>query len=155
MHIVTVSEDLVSQNRDFWICAALPLFYSLFRVKNHHCIVLHIRKLSKNGKRLVAYRYSLRRACFAKYRFPNLHILPFRCFIPCLGYRRKESDCCDSGYVHFSTCFFISFRFVSQNTVSLSNLRHPSYPDMDPHEFRPVQFNIDRGWKNNIFPLIQ
>ena len=53
----------------------LPVFgtsaiYSLFRVKNNHCIVLHLRKLSKNGKRLVAYRYSLHwRACFAKYRF--------------------------------------------------------------------------------------
>ena len=66
--------------------SALPLFYSLFRVANHHCTELYIRKLSKNGKRLVAYHYSLRRARFAIYRFSNLHILHFRCFIPCLGF---------------------------------------------------------------------
>ena len=30
-------------------------------------------------------RHSLGRAPFAKYRFWNLHILHFRCFIPCLG----------------------------------------------------------------------
>ena len=38
-----------------------------------------------NGKRLVAYRYSLGGACFAKYRFLNLHSLHFHCFIPCLA----------------------------------------------------------------------
>ena len=73
----------------------------------------------KNRKRLVASRCSLWSARFAKYRFLNLHILHFRrCFSPCLGYRTEESDCCDTGYVHFNTWLFISFRFVSQNTVS-------------------------------------
>ena len=65
--------------------SALPLFYFLFRFKNHLCIVLYIRKALKNRKRLVPYRHSLRSACFAKYRFLNLNILHFRCFIPCLG----------------------------------------------------------------------
>ena len=37
------------------------------------------------GSRLVVYRYSLRGARFAKYRFSTLHILHFRCVIPCLG----------------------------------------------------------------------
>ena len=46
---------------------------------------MYIRKALKNRKRLVASRYSLRGARFAKYRFLNLHILHFRCFIPCLG----------------------------------------------------------------------
>ena len=52
------------------------MLYSLFRFKNHHCIELYMymRKVLKNWKRLVAYRYSLRRACFAKYRFSHLHI---------------------------------------------------------------------------------
>ena len=38
--------------------------------------------------------------------------------VPCLGYRTKESDCCDTGNVHFSTWLFISFRFVSFHFVS-------------------------------------
>ena len=59
-----------------------------------------------------AYSHSLRRARFAKYRFSNLHIPRFRCFIPCLGYGMEESDCCDTGYIHFSTFLFVSFRFV-------------------------------------------
>ena len=83
---------------------------------NHLCMEWYIRKALKNQKRLVASRYSLRSARFAKCRFLNLHILHFRCFIPCLGP--------GLGYVHFSTWLFISFRFVSfhfvsQNTVSL------------------------------------
>ena len=40
--------------------SALPLFYFFFRFKNYHCIELHIRKKSKNGKKLVAHCYSLR-----------------------------------------------------------------------------------------------
>ena len=65
--------------------SALPLFYFFFRFKNYHCIELHIRKKSKNGKKLVAHCYSLRGALLAKYRFLTVHILHFRCFIPCLG----------------------------------------------------------------------
>ena len=82
LHIVTVFDEI----RIFeFAYSALPLFYFLFRFKNHLCIVLYIRKALKNRKRLVAYRHSLRSACFAKYRFLNLNILHFRCFIPCLG----------------------------------------------------------------------
>ena len=92
--------------------SAIPLFYSLFRVKNHLCIELYKQKAIKNWKRLVASRYSLWSARFARYRFLNLHILHFRCFIPCLGYRTEESDRCDTGYVHFSTWLFISFHFT-------------------------------------------
>ena len=29
------------------------------------------------------------------------------------GYRTEETDCCDTGYVHFSSGLFISFRFVT------------------------------------------
>ena len=54
-----------------------------------------------------------------EYRFSNMHILYFRRFIACLGYHTEESDCCNTWYVHFSTCLFISFRFVSQNTLGL------------------------------------
>ena len=86
---------------------------------NHRCIKLSIWKALKKWKRLVASRYSLQSPCFAKYRFLNLHILHFPCFIPCLGYQTEELDYCDTGYVHFSTGLFILFRFVSQNTVSL------------------------------------
>ena len=93
-------------------------FDSKYLYKIQHCVELYIRKVLKNRKWLVASRYSLRSARFAKYRFLNLHILHFRCFIPCLGP--------GLGYVHFSTWLFISFRFisfhfVSQNTVSQCN----------------------------------
>ena len=74
--------------------SALSLFYSLCRFKNHRCIELVIRKTLKNGKRLVAYRYSLRRARFAKYRFRNLHILHFRCFIPSVGLKIITASSC-------------------------------------------------------------
>ena len=67
----------------------------------------------RSQKRLVASRYSLRSTCFAKYRVLNLHILHFRCFIPCLGYQTEESDCCDTGYIHFSTSLFILICFIS------------------------------------------
>ena len=52
---------------------------------NHLCIGWYIRKALKNRKRLVASCYSLWSARFAKYIFLNLHILHFRCFVPCLG----------------------------------------------------------------------
>ena len=65
--------------------SALPLFYSLFRFKNHLCIKLCIRKALKNRKRLVTSRNSLGSARVAKYRFLSLYFLHFRCFIPCLG----------------------------------------------------------------------
>ena len=50
--------------------SAFPLFFSLFRFKNHYCAELYIRKMF----------HSLRRARFAKYRCYNLHIVHFRCF---------------------------------------------------------------------------
>ena len=66
--------------------SALPPFlYSLFRFKNHVCIEWYVWKGLKKRKRLVASRYSLLSARFTKYRFSNLHILHFRCFIPYLG----------------------------------------------------------------------
>ena len=64
--------------------SALPLFYSLFRFKNHHCNELYtcIRKA-----------LSLRRARLAEYRFLNLHILHFRFFISlCCRPRHKKPD---------------------------------------------------------------
>ena len=73
-----------------------------------------MRKVLKNGKRLVADRYSLRRARFAKYRFSNVHILHFRCFIPCFGYRTEEYLICSFQYMFIH---FVSYRYVSQNTV--------------------------------------
>ena len=64
--------------------SALPLVYSLFRFnKNHHCIECYIWKVLKNRKREVIYSHSLQRTSFAKYRFSNMHILNFPCFIPC------------------------------------------------------------------------
>ena len=74
--------------------SSLSPVYFLFRFKNHHCIELYIRKVLKNGKRLVAHGYSLRRTYFAKYRFSNAHILHFRCFIPCLGYLTERNLIC-------------------------------------------------------------
>ena len=56
------------------------------------------------------------KSSFRKIRFSNLHIPRFRCFIPCLGYGMEESDCCDTGYIHFSTFLFISFRFAKYST---------------------------------------
>ena len=47
--------------------SAFPLFFSLFRFKNHYCAELYIRKVF----------HSLRRARFAKYRCYNLHIVHF------------------------------------------------------------------------------
>ena len=44
-----------------------------------------MRKVLENRCRRVIYSHCLRRACFAKYRFSDLHIVHFRCFIPCLG----------------------------------------------------------------------
>ena len=54
--------------------SALPLFHFLFRFtcKNHLCIALYIRKALKNRKRLVASRYSLRSARFAKFAYSAL-----------------------------------------------------------------------------------
>ena len=80
--------------------SALPLFHFLFRFtcKNHLCIALYIRKALKNRKRLVAYRHSLRSACFAKYRFLNLNILHFRCFIPCLCISQIEASTSPPGH---------------------------------------------------------
>ena len=75
---------------EFTYSSLSPLYF-LFRFKNHHCIELYIRKVLKNGKRLVAPGYSLLRVRFAKYRFSNAHILHFRCFIPCLGYRTERN----------------------------------------------------------------
>ena len=120
LHIVTVFQELVSHKINIFefSCSVLPLFYFLCRLKNHHCIGLYIRKVLKNGKGSVAHRYSLRRVRFAKYRFSNVHILHFRCFIPCLGYRTEESDGCDTLYAYFTTCLSISFRFFSQKKVS-------------------------------------
>ena len=95
------------------------MLYSLFRFKNHHCIELYMymRKVLKNWKRLVASCFSLRSTCFAKCRFLNLDILHLRCFIPCLGYRTVVTlDMFIS--VHDYSFRFVSFRFVSQNTVS-------------------------------------
>ena len=65
--------------------SSITLLYFLFRFKYPHCIQLFIRKGLKNGQRLAAHRYSFRRACFATYRFLNLHILHFRRCISCLG----------------------------------------------------------------------
>ena len=90
--------------------SALPLFYFLFRFKNHHCMVLYIRKALKNQKRLVASRYSLRSARFAKYNFLNLHILNFRCFIPRLNGNLATLDMFIS--VHDYSFRFVSFRFA-------------------------------------------
>ena len=104
---VTVSRKWQSLTQRFWTFDSKSLY------KIQHCMELYIRKVLKNRKRSVASRFSLRSARFAKYRFLNLHILHFRSFIPCLGYRTEESDCCDTGYVHFSTWLFISFHFAS------------------------------------------
>ena len=80
---------------------------SLF--KNHHCMELYLGKVLKKRKKEVTYRHS-RGARFAKYR----SILHLRCFIPCLGYRMEEPDCCENWYVHFSIGFVysLSFRFA-------------------------------------------
>ena len=85
---------------------------------NHLCIELSIWRRLKKWERLVASRYSLQSPCFAKYRFLNLHILHFPCFIPCLGYQTEELDCCDTGYVHFSTWLFILFCFAKYSKPS-------------------------------------
>ena len=77
---------------------------SLFRFKILHRVV-YTKSIKESQE--ISYIKS------QSYRFSNLHILHFRCFILCSGYCTTESDCCDTGYVHFSTCLFISFRFVS------------------------------------------
>ena len=74
--------------------SSITLLYFLLRFKYPHCIQLFIRKGLKNGQRLAAHRYRLRRTYFAKYRFSNAHILHFRCFIPCLGYRTERNLIC-------------------------------------------------------------
>ena len=82
------------------ICVSLITFVSLLLRShfnqhcNQHCIKLYIRKVLKNGKRLAAYFCSLRGACFTKYRFLNLHILHFCCFIPCLGLKIIPASSC-------------------------------------------------------------
>ena len=103
---------------------ALPLFYSLLsRViprKESYCCdtwCVHLWYLIYPF-RFVTFRFAKYSKPFAKYRFSNLHILHFRCriYIPCLGYRTKWIRL----LWYFSTDLFISFRFVSQNTVSPS-----------------------------------
>ena len=104
--------------------SAPPLFFPLVRFKIHHCIVLYIRKVLKNGKRLVAHRYSLRKARFAKYRFSNVHILHFRCFSPCFGYRTEEYLICSfqNMFIHF-----VSFRSAKYSKASSPRRWHRIY----------------------------
>ena len=78
--------------------------------------------------------HSLRRARFAKYRFSNLQILHFRCFIPCFRViaRRKRTVVTLDMFISvqvYSFCF-VSFRFakysnsrlkMGQNTLTWSS----------------------------------
>ena len=118
MHIVTVFEDYRRAR------------FASFRFPNLHilhfrCFIPCLAGLSQERNltvmildvfisvqiypfRFVPLRFAKYSKPFAKYRFSNLHILHYRCRIPCLGYRTKGTD------------LFISFRFVSQNTVSPS-----------------------------------
>ena len=99
--------------------SALPLFYFLFR--KYHYIELHVRKVFKNRLRLAAHRYSVRRACFAKYRFSNLYILHFRSCISCLGLKIITASSCiykkcqrmGRDQLHMVTVFE---ELISQNT---------------------------------------
>ena len=92
--------------------SALPLFYSLFRFKNHLCIELYIPKAFKNRMIYVVYPQGLRRARFTKYSFSvaNLHIVHLITNgiwpVEILNMYR---------FIHF-----VSFRFVSQNTLTCS-----------------------------------
>ena len=81
----------------------------------HFRIVLHIRKALRIGRDKLYIRLGLRRARFAKYIFWNLHILPFRCFIPCFRViaRRKRTVVTLDIFISVQV---YSFRFVSQNT---------------------------------------
>ena len=81
--------------------------------------VVYTWKPLKNRKRLVASRYSLRGARFAKYRILNLHILHFRCFCSLVRLSNRGIGLlwhwiCSFQYM---IIHFVSFRFVSQNTV--------------------------------------
>ena len=95
-----------------------------------------MRQALKNRKRLVAYRYSLRRARFAKYRFPNLHILHFRCFIPSLGLK----------IITASSCIYekrqrIRFRFRFRSRfVRLSQERDLTIVILDRFTLRKARF---------------
>ena len=82
----------------------------------HFRIVLHIRKALRIGRDKLYIRLRLRRVHFAKYRFWNLHILHFRCFIPCFRViaRRKRTVVTLDMFISVQV---YSFRFVSQNTV--------------------------------------
>ena len=97
--------------------SALPLFYSLFRLKSSLHQVVYMKSI-KEWEEISCTSLQSSRSSFRKIQIFNLHILHLRCFIPCLGYRTEESDCCDTGYVRFSTWLFFLFRFVLQNTVS-------------------------------------
>ena len=118
-----VATSLQSSKRSFlkiqnfkFAYSALLLFYSLFRLKSLHRVVY--MKSVKEWEEISCTSLQSSRSSFRKIQIFNLHILHLRCFIPCLGYRAEESDCCDTGYVRFSTWLFFLFRFVLQNTVS-------------------------------------
>ena len=96
--------------------STLPLFYSLFRFKSHHCIEFYIRKVLKNRKRKVisqSSKSSFRRLWLWFRKIQIFEYTSWFCISAVLflvlGYWLLW-------YVHCSTCLY-SFRFVSQNTI--------------------------------------
>ena len=63
--------------------SALTLFYSLFRLKSSLHRVVYTKSVKESEEISCISLQSSKRWRFAKYRFLNLHILHFRCFVPC------------------------------------------------------------------------
>ena len=88
----------------------------------HFGIVLYIRKALKNRRdKLYIVKGFQELVSQNTYRFSNLHILHFSCFIPCFRLSHGGNGLLWH-WIHFSSGLFISFlfvllRFASQNTV--------------------------------------
>ena len=96
--------------------SALSLFYSLFRFKVVTASCCVYEKRYRIGRDKLCVVTVFEELVLQKYRFSNLHILHFRCFIPCFRViaRRKRTVVTLDMFISvqvYSFCF-VSFRFA-------------------------------------------
>ena len=84
--------------------SVLPLFYSLFRLKSSLHRVVYTKRVKELEEISCISLQSSKPALVSQNTdFKICIFCTSAVFIPWLGYRTEESDCCDTGCVHFST----------------------------------------------------